>query len=167
MQRNSKKDWDAIWNSAVVGDLESIPASVRVQSYRTLRSICSDHQRPIGMVRTCHVFWGPTGTGKSRAAWDAAGVDAYPKDPRTKFWCGYSGQKAVVIDEFRGGIDIGHLLRWLDRYPVIVEVKGSSAVLKAETIWITSNLSPEAWYPELDYSTYQALARRLNIIHMN
>jgi len=67
------------------------------------------------------------------------------------------------MDEFRGAIDIGHLLRWLDRYPVIVEVKGSSAVLKAEKIWITSNLHPREWYPLLDEATYLALERRLII----
>lgn len=162
-KRNSKKDWDAIWSAAVAGDLQAIPASVRVQSYRTLRAICSDHEKPVGMVRTCHVYWGPTGTGKSRAAWEAASVDAYPKDPRTKFWCGYQGQANVVIDEFRGGIDIGHVLRWLDRYPVIVEVKGSSRRLDATDIWITSNLHPRDWYPELDDKTLDALMRRLII----
>ena len=45
-----------------------------------------------------------------------AGLDAYPKDPLSKFWDGYSGQESVVIDEFRGVVSISHLLRWLDRY---------------------------------------------------
>lgn len=72
----------------------------------------------------------------------------------------------MVIDEFRGGIDIAHLLRWLDRYPVIVEVKGSSVVLKAKKIWITSNLNPEQWYEGLDQATTQALLRRLNVTHL-
>jgi len=75
------------------------------------------------------------------------------------------GQKHVIIDEFRGGIDIGHMLRWLDRYPVIVEVKGSSTVLKAETIWITSNIHPKDWYPDLDEETKSALMRRLEVTH--
>lgn len=92
-------------------------------------------------------------------------MDAYPKDPRSKFWDGYRGHQHVVIDEFRGGIDISHILRWLDRYPVIVEVKGSSTVLKAEGIWITSNLDPRCWYPEADEETVSALLRRLNITH--
>jgi len=111
------------------------------------------------------VFWGRSGSGKSRRAWEEAGLDAYPKDPRTKFWCGYRGQVNVVIDEFRGGIDIGHLLRWLDRYPVIVEIKGSSTVLSAERIWITSNIPPESWYPDVDAETMVALKRRLKVIH--
>jgi hypothetical protein len=91
-------------------------------------------------------------------------MDAYAKDPRTKWWCGYRGQKNVVIDEFRGGIDISHMLRWLDRYPVTVETKGSARPLMVEKIWITSNLAPMAWYPDIDKETMDALIRRLNII---
>jgi len=113
--------------------------------------------------RKVKVYWGATGVGKSRRAWEEAGFDSYPKDPRTKFWDGYSGQERVVIDEFRGGIDIAHVLRWFDRYPVVVEVKGSSVVLKAKEIWITSNLSPDLWYPELDLATKEALLRRLEV----
>jgi len=164
IQRNSKVEWDKIWESAIKGDLLSIPANIRIQNYRTLRCIQSDFARPVGIDRTCNVFHGPTGTGKSRRAWQEATIDAYPKDPRTKFWCGYNGQPNVVIDEFRGGIDIAHLLRWLDRYPVNVEIKGSSVCLLAKTIWITSNIPPEKWYPELDHETLQALLRRLVVV---
>lgn len=164
-KRNSKPDWEKVWLSAVDLDLMAIPANLRVSHYSAIRRIHADHSKPVGMERTCHVYWGNTGTGKSRKAWGDAGLDAYPKDPRTKFWCGYSGQENVVIDEFRGGIDVGHLLRWLDRYPVIVEIKGSSVCLKARTIWITSNLDPRSWYPEIDEETKRALLRRLNITH--
>lgn len=150
---------------ARVGDICSIPPDIRVQSYRTLRAISADYAQPVGMERTCFVFWGETGTGKSRRAWEEAGLEAYPKDPRTKFWCGYQGQEHVVIDEFRGGIDISHVLRWLDRYPVIVEIKGSSTVLRCRTIWITSNVCPQLWYPEADGSSIAALMRRLNITY--
>lgn len=160
---NNKKDWDAIWQHAIAGRFESIPASVRVGSYRTLKAIASDHMVPVPVERTCTVFWGKTGTGKSRDAWAAAGIQAYPKDPRSKFWCGYRDQQHVVLDEFRGGIDIGHILRWLDRYPVIVEVKGGAVCLVATTIWITSNIHPRLWYPDLDLETTAALLRRLNV----
>lgn len=58
------------------------------------------------------------------------------------------------------------MLRWLDRYPVRVEFKGGSRPLLCKTIWITSNLAPEEWYPELDPETRNAFLRRLtNIVH--
>lgn len=72
-------------------------------NYRTIRGIAADYVRPAAIIRTVYVFWGRSRTGKSRRAWDEAGLDAYPKDPRTKFWCGYQDEKHVVIDEFCGG----------------------------------------------------------------
>lgn len=119
------------------------------------------------MVRTTKVYWGPTGTGKSHRAWEEAGPDAYPKNARTKFWDGYRGQENAVMDEFRGAIDVGNLLTWLDRYPVSVEIKGSSTPLCVERVWICSNLHPNEWYPGLDGFTLDALLRRLDITEMN
>lgn len=162
-RRNSATDWDSVWANAVDGNLERIPASIRVSSYAALARIQKDHLKPIAVEREVYVFIGPTGVGKSRRAWEAAGWDAYPKDPNTKFWDGYRGQENVVMDEFRGKIDISNLLRWTDRYPVSVETKGSGAVFSARRIWITSNLHPDRWYPDLDQETKEALMRRLNI----
>lgn len=167
VKRGDPKDWEAIATAAREGRLDNIPSDVYVRNYNQLKRIAQDHLAPVAQERKCKVYWGPTGTGKSRRAWEEAGFNAYPKDPRTKFWDGYSGQSHVVIDEFRGDIDIAHMLRWLDRYPVIVEVKGTSTVLKATDIWITSNLHPENWYPTLDLLTKQALLRRLEIIEIN
>lgn len=163
-KRNSKEDWEKVWEMAKAGNYEEIDPAVRVCHYRTLRAIGSDFTRPVGVVRTCRVYWGRTGTGKSRTAWEEAGLGAYGKDPNTKFWCGYRGQKDVVIDEFRGNISISNILRWLDRYPCSVEIKGSSVPLAAERIWITSNVPPSSWYPDLDGATYMALERRLQIV---
>jgi len=167
IQRNSHNDWEAIWLSAQRGSIMEIPPAIRFQSYRTIRSIQADFAEPPAMERTTNVYWGPTGTGKSRTAWDRAGMDAYSKDPRTKFWCGYRGQRVAVIDEFRGSIDISHMLRWLDRYPVVLEIKGSSHVHCVETFYITSNLHPKDWYPDLDELTLSALYRKINITHFD
>lgn len=163
IKRNEKKDWEKIWELAKEGKIHEIPADVRITSYRTLRTIGADFANPQAMVRQCFVFCGRTGTGKSRRAWEEAGLLAYPKDPRTKFWDGYRDQNHVVIDEFRGAIDISHILRWLDRYPCLVEIKGSATCLVAEKIWITSNVHPEYWYQDLDRETKDALLRRLQI----
>lgn len=165
LQRGNSKDWDAIRDQAKRGELGAIPGDVYVRYYGNLKRIATDNCQPVAIERTVSVYWGPTGVGKSRRAWDEAGLDAYPKDPRSKFWDGYRDHENVVIDEFRGDIDISHLLRWFDRYPVIVEVKGSSVVFKARRIWITSNLPPDQWYPTLDDATKQALMRRLNVTH--
>jgi len=173
--RNSKPDWESVWTAAKSGDLSSIPPNIRVVSYHALRAIHSDHAVPSAIDRTVTVYYGCTGSGKylkltlgkSHRAWSEAGIGAYSKCPRTKFWDGYQAQVNIVIDEFRGGIDVAHLLRWFDKYPVRLEIKGSSRPSYVERVWITSNLHPESWYPDLDSTTTAALMRRLNIVEMN
>lgn len=168
-KRQSATDWDEIWEAAKDGRTSDIPADIRVRLYSSIKRIEKDHMSPEAQTREIYVFYGDTGTGKSKRAWEEAGIaTAYPKDPNTKFWDGYQGQENVVIDEFRGKIDIAHLLRWLDRYPVCVENKFGGLVFRAKKIWITSNLSPEEWYPGLDSETQQALRRRLTkVIHFH
>nr|QTE03365.1 MAG: replication-associated protein [Fringilla montifringilla CRESS-DNA-virus sp.] len=165
-KRCSAKDWSDILRSAQASRFEDIPPDVFVRYYGNIKRIAVESAQPVGIERTCTVFWGPTGTGKSKLAWEQAGLDAYPKDPCTKFWDGYRGQACVVVDEFRGSIGISHLLRWLDRYPVLVEIKGSSTVFKAEKIWFTSNLHPREWYKDVDGVTIDALMRRLEVVEM-
>lgn len=167
LQRNKKADWGQILADAKRGHFEDIPADVLIRCYSQISRISKDYMVPAAIERTVKVYWGSTGAGKSRLAWEQAGLGAYPKDPSTKWWDGYRDQEHVVIDEFRGRIAVEHLLRWFDRYPVCVETKGGAVVLRSHTIWITSNLSPDAWYPDLDNETLLALRRRLNITHFN
>jgi len=164
LKRNSEKDWDLIRANAEQGKFSEIPSDVFIRCYSSLKRIHVDSLKPTPTEKEVYVFWGRTGTGKSRRAWEEATFSAFPKDPCTKWWCGYSGHENVVIDEFRGQIGISHLLRWLDRYPTIVESKGSNCVLAATRFWITSNLSPDDWYPDLDQETKLALRRRFTLV---
>ena len=63
IQLANKTDWDRVWESAVAGDLQAIPAGIRIRSYNSLKRIQRDHMAPVAIERTCHVFWGATGTG--------------------------------------------------------------------------------------------------------
>jgi len=86
LRRNVAADWQLVRTSAQQGDLDAIPPDIYVRYYRSLLAIAADHARPTGIVREVFVFWGRTGTGKSKRAWDEAGVSAYGKDPRTKWY---------------------------------------------------------------------------------
>jgi len=168
MKRNCPADWDLVRTNAEQGKFNEIPSDIYVRYFGNLKRIHVDSLNPSEQEKEVFVYWGTTGTGKSRRAWEEASWDAYPKDPNSKFWDGYRGQENIVIDEFRGSISISHMLRWLDRYPTIVEIKGSSCVFKGKRIWITSNISPDQWYPDLDEETRSALRRRFtSVIHFN
>jgi len=86
-QRNCPEDWEKIWDACKCGRTMDIPADIRVKHYRTIKQIEKDFLTPIGMEREIIVFWGDAGTGKSRRAWEEAGLGAYPKDPCTKVCC--------------------------------------------------------------------------------
>jgi len=74
---------------------------------------------------TVTVYWGPSGTGKTRRAAYEAGPNAYwlnNTGGNVLWWDGYTGQETVVIDEFYGWIKYSDMLRIVDRYPYAVQV---------------------------------------------
>lgn len=109
------------------------------------------------------VYHGSTGTGKTRTAFEQH-PDAYMWGPENGKWFnGYDGHKVVIMDEFRGQLPFGFLLRLLDRYPMQVETKGGMVQFVADTIIITSPKHPELWYSDLDdCDRLSQLLRRIN-----
>lgn len=168
LKRNSKLDWAKIKQQAQQGQLEEIDAQVYVTHYSALKRIAADNMKPKEQTKEVVVYWGPTGVGKSRRVWELAGLSAYPKIPTTKWWDGYRPEDHanVVIDEFSGQIDITHMLRWCDRYPCVVETKGSSIVFHPKKIFITSNIDPKDWWPSANDAHKKAFTRRVTVIHV-
>lgn len=163
-RRNKATDWKIVFESAKKNDFDSIPDDIKVRYYANITKIAKDHARP-GFREgiECHVYYGPTGTGKSHRAFTEA-PGAYVKNPNVKWWDGYQGEDAVIIDEFSGLIDITYLLRWIDRYPCMVENKGGAIVLNARRFFITSNIHPDEWYPNAKDAHKTALSRRITSI---
>lgn len=112
------------------------------------------------------VFWGPTGSGKSRTARELL-PDAYVWGPEQgKWFCGYEGQPQVIFEEFRGQLPFGMLLRLLDRYDCRVEQKGASIQFVATSIVITSPVHPRFWYTSFEHQEdkIDQLLRRITTI---
>ncbi len=118
------------------------------------------------------VFWGTTGTGKTRRA-IAESSNPYVVTPPTGaghvcWWDGYDLHEDVIIDEFYGWLPWSLLLRLLDRYPVRVRTNGGTVAFVARRIWITSNADPREWYREGRHIQWSTLARRITqIVHFN
>jgi len=107
-------------------------------------------------------YWGPTGTGKTRAAIDAY-PEAYISSAKSRFWNGYDGQSIVILDDLRGDtFPYSELLRMLDRYPYNVEVKGDYMPLLATKIFITAPFAPED-YPQPFGEDNSQLLRRITL----
>ena len=97
-------------------------------------------------------LWGPTGSGKSRYAWEQ-GPSSYMKACNHKWWDGYIGQEIVIMDDFRPSKDLpfSFILNLFDRYPLSVEVKGGMAEFVSRTIFVTTPNSPEDTCEHLDW----------------
>ena len=109
------------------------------------------------------VFWyyGSTGSGKSRAASDAA-PSAYWKNPSNKWWDGYEGQSDVIIDDYRPDFcTFSALLRLFDRYPMQVEAKGSSVQFIAKRLFVTCPKSPDDVWANRSEEDIAQLTRRI------
>lgn len=99
-------------------------------------------------------FYGATGTGKTRTAFQELldmGIDVnnifISSGKIDPFLNGYVGQRAAILDDFRPGFcRFEFLLRLLDGYPVVVNTKGSFIQWMAEEIIITAPTQPCEMY---------------------
>lgn len=101
---------------------------------------------------------GPPGTGKSRRAREID-PELYSVPLGHKVWFdGYVNEQTILLDDFEGEMTYTNLLRLLDVYPIQLEIKGGFVWNMYTRVIITSNKSPDAWYPHRDIS---ALKRRI------
>lgn len=113
---------------------------------------------------------GPTGTGKSKKAFEGF-------DPSTHYvfkndngwWDGYVGQETVIIDDFRGEIRYGELLRLVDWTPMEVRRRNREpAPFLAKKVIITSSMTPDEVYSSILHrsDSLRQLERRFNVLKM-
>lgn len=124
-----------------------------------LRSLFS--KKRCSPVKT-KVYWGKTGTGKSRRAWYEF-PNAYSWRG-TKWWDGYSGEDCVICDDPVFKLPIQYWLTLLDRYSLNLEIKGGMIKRTFSKMIITSNVPPYEWFPNASASHMAALFRRIEVI---
>ncbi len=92
------------------------------------------------------VYWGHTGTGKTRLAHILTKRRAWVS-PSNVWFDGYEGQEDVIFDDFSSeDMNRGMFLRLFDRYPMTVPVKGGFVNWTPKRAFITSNVEPANWY---------------------
>lgn len=101
-------------------------------------------------------LWGPTWTGKTRAAIEL-GTRLYGQNEvyimnrsnSDNCWFdGYMGEKVIIFDDYTGWLRIAVLLRLCDGYRKRIEIKSGFTVAQWKLAIFTSNNSPHHWYQE-------------------
>ncbi len=92
------------------------------------------------------VLYGATGTGKSYwANRTNEKKDIFIKQ-QSKWWCLYSKQPTVILEEWRGWLPWGVFLQMCDENPLLVETKNGQVQFLARQLLILTNDWPDTWY---------------------
>jgi len=131
-----------------------------IRNYRNLHAIRTSNMNSVGLPKKCLWLYGKPGTGKSRFAFSINPDSTYAK-MANKWWDGYIDQQTIVLDDFGKDHKIlgYHLKRWSDRYPAILEIKGTAIPTTYEEFIVTSNYSISDIWNE-DEEMCAALKRR-------
>jgi hypothetical protein len=132
-----------------------------IRSVIFTRNIPQEHFREVSV----HVYWGRTGTGKTRRAVEE-NQDSYyilRNYGGTNVWFdGYNNETTLIIDEFYGWIKFGMLLTYLDGYKTTLPVKGGTMWAHWNKVIITSNCEHRSWYKNITELQWGALERRIS-----
>ncbi len=139
-------------NGGSLQEVASTLPSVFVKFHRGLREYQLITQSRRTWKTEIYWLWGPTGSGKSRWAWETY-PDAYMKQSTTKWWCGYVDQDTCIIDDFRPSKELpfNFVLNLFDRYPLLLETKGGQVQCLFKTIIVTCPFSPDQLLTHLDW----------------
>lgn len=117
-----------------------------------------------------HYVYGDTGTGKTygilkkHGAENVCRITDYGGRNGVRF-DGYHGQPVLVFEEFHSEIPINSMLNYLDIYPLRLPARYHDRVACYNTVYITSNISLEEQYAEIQRSeleTWNAFLRRID-----
>lgn len=148
---------NAEWMRWGLNHKNAIQDLIAAHAYAT----CGTHMRDTISV---DYIYGPSETGKSFSTYETYGFrDIFVPDPsNTSFpFEGYQGQPVILLEEFRSSFKFDYMLKVLDRYPLLLNIKGSHTYACWTKVVITSNITLDEQYPNLS-ERREPFYRRLN-----
>jgi len=151
---------DQVKAGATMADV--IESATSYQAIKIAETIFKYHEKPRDFKPIVKWYYGATGTGKSRKAYEEM-PEAYTCMSTGQWFEGYDGHPQVIIDDMRGDfLKFHELLRLLDRYPMRIQCKGGSRQFLAREIIITSCNHPRETFSTRE--DIEQLIRRIDVI---
>jgi len=161
-----KLKWKTILDLAKAGNMAKIendfPREFILHKPRLLSEHAPESVPICGVLP--HEWWiGPTGSGKSRLAWEL-----YPthfSKQLNKWWDGYQFEDIVIIEEWspKNECTASYLKQWADRYPFNCEIKGGSLPkIRPKKIIVLSNYTIDQCFPRTEDA--EPMKRRFKVI---
>lgn len=159
--QGSRTDLDITRQRALEGGMREVTLTGNAQQIKVAEKFLTYHEEPRDWHTQVDWYWGPTGTGKSRRAReDLANCDLFVKNDGSRWWDGYDGHEAVILDDFRDSWwSLTETLSLLDRYEKRVEVKGGWRQFVPKRIIVTSAKHPATCYAGTGEDVQQLLRR--------
>lgn len=163
--QGKRKDLDVV--KEVLKQTNKIRDVVEIaQSYQSVKMAevyLKYHEKPRDFKPKVEWYWGPTGTGKTKTAYEILGQNVYTCLSTARWFDGYDAHENVLIDDMRKDFCKFHeLLRMLDRYAFKVETKGGTRQFVARHIIITSCYPPEQLFHTRE--DVNQLLRRIDVV---
>jgi len=161
----TKNIWKTIYDLAAKGEwmtLQENHPRVWIMMHEKLKSMRIPNTVVIQGDLINEWWFGDTGTGKSRLAWEKYGDICFQK-MLNKWWDGYDHQPVVVIEEWspKNEVTASALKLWADRYPFTAQIKGGVLQrLRPLKIIVISNYRISDCFPDTRDS--EPIARRFN-----
>lgn len=163
--RSSKEKYDHAVQKCKDQDALEVDSEILVKNLMNCLRLEALYAKP-SESDSCRGIWyfGKPGTGKSHAARHIYSESLYIKS-QNKWWDGYRGQGAVLLDDFDSP-SLGHLLKiWSDKWACYGEIKGGTVALRHQWFIITSNYLPRELWPN-DSMLEQAITRRFLFVRV-
>lgn len=141
-----RNDLDVVRNIVKEGGKmrDVVDVATSYQSVKMAEQLFKYKEKPRTWKPEVYWYYGATGTGKTKCAYEILGEDCYTAMSTGKWWEGYDAHDNVLIDDMRKDFMKFHeLLRLLDRYAMKIETKGGSRQFLAKKIIITSCYHPK------------------------
>lgn len=147
MDNGIKRMNEVLQCNSVTEVMEKMPDTY-VKYRRGIMDLIDNKKKKDRFYKQPKVTWiyGPTGSGKTREAFEAGAVNV---SFNNGFFSDWGDARKICIEEMRGEIPYKELLKLLDAYHnyYSVNIKGGYKLVDLDEIFITSPMHPRECYP--------------------